>query len=345
MIYGANGYTGRLVARLAAERGLRPVIAGRNAVTVGALAESLGLERAVVDLDDQAGLRAILHDVAAVALCAGPFVRTAAPVIDACLATGTHYLDVTGELPVFDAVLARGAAAADAGVALVTGAGFDVVPTDCLAALLARALPGATHLELAFHAPGGASRGTAATGLAMATEGGFLRRDGVLVAAPVGAPSRMVPFPSRPRRAGAVPWGDLVTAHHSTGIPNITVYSTLVGRSGRLTALGPKLLRFRLVRDLATRVVGRRPAGPSDATRAATFVEVWGEVRDGAGGVRAAALTGPNAYDLTAASVLAAVDRLVERPPRPGAHTPATAFGPEFLDEIGGVHVTPVAGV
>lgn len=341
MIYGANGYAGGLVARLAAERGLRPVIAGRNATAVGALAESLGLERAVVDLEDQAGLRAVLHDVAVVALCAGPFVRTAQPMIDACLATGTHYLDVTGERPVFEAVLGRGAAAADAGVVLVTGAGFDVVPTDCLAARLARALPGATGLELAFHAPGGASRGTATTGLAMATEGGFLRRDGVLVPAPVGAPSRMVPFPSRPRRAGAVPWGDLVTAHHSTGIPNITVYSTM---AGPLTTLGPRLLRNRLVRGVATRMVGRRPAGPSDATRAATFVEVWGEVRDGAGGVRAAALTGPNAYDLTAAAVLAAVDRLVERPPRAGAHTPATAFGPEFLDEIGGVHVTPVAG-
>jgi short subunit dehydrogenase-like uncharacterized protein len=344
MIYGANGYTGDLVARLAVSRGLRPVIAGRNAVTVGALADELGMERAVVDLDDQAGLRAVLHDVAAVALCAGPFIRTSAAMIDACLATGTSYVDVTGELPVFRAVLDRADEASDAGVALVTGGGFDVVPTDCLAALLAAALPGATWLELAFHAPGGASRGTATTGIAVAAEGGCLRRDGELVPTGFGVPSRMVPFPSRARRAGAVPWGDLVTAHHSTGIPNITVYSTLVGRRSPLTSLGQRLLRYEVVRDLAAGAVRRRAPGPSATTRAATFVEVWGEVRDGAGGVRAAALTGPNAYDLTAEAVLEAIGRLLDRAVAPGAHTPATAFGHEFLDDLDGVHVTPVAG-
>jgi short subunit dehydrogenase-like uncharacterized protein len=344
MIYGANGYTGRLVARRAAARGLPAVLAGRNAVAVGALADELGMEGAVVDLGTPAELRAALHDVAAVALCAGPFAHTAAPMIDACHATGTHYLDVTGELPVLRAVLDRAAEAGDAGVALVTGAGFDVVPTDCLAARLAGALPGATHLELAFHAPGGPSRGTATTALAAAGEGGLVRRDGALVPTPLGSPSRLVPFPSRPRRAGAVPWGDLVTAHHSTGIGDITVYSTLAGRPGGLMRAGPRLLRYRVVRNLAARVVNRRPAGPSDATRAATFVEVWGEVRDRAGRVRAAALTGPNAYDLTAASVLAAVDRLLAGAVAPGAHTPATAFGPEFLDDLDGVRVTPVAG-
>ena len=122
MIYGANGYTGELVARLAVARGERPVLAGRNAAAVGAL----------------------LEEVDAVAHCAGPFVWTAKPMVDACLATGTHYVDVTGEPDVFEAVLARDAEAAAAGITLLTGGGFDVVPTDCLAGLLAAELPDAT---------------------------------------------------------------------------------------------------------------------------------------------------------------------------------------------------------
>jgi short subunit dehydrogenase-like uncharacterized protein len=345
MIYGANGYTGELVARLAAARGLRPVLAGRSALAVGALADELGMERAVVDLADAGGLRSALHDVAVVAHCAGPFARTSAPMVEACLATDTSYLDVTGELPVFRAVLDRDPDARAAGVALVTGAGFDVVPTDCLANLLAGALPGAVALELAFLAPGGMSRGTATTGLAMTAEGGRRLVGGSLVATPLGVPSRVVPFPSRPRRVGAVPWGDLVTAHHSTGIGEITVYTSVPirGRTQRsLAALGQRLLRHAGVRALAAGAIRRRPPGPSEATRRSTSIEVWGEVRDAAGRTRTATLTGPNAYDLTADAVLAAVERVLTGTVRPGAHTPATAFGAEFVTTLDGVQVSEI---
>lgn len=340
MIYGATGYTGRLAARLAVARGDEPVLAGRHGAAVAALAAELGLDHRAVDLADAPALRAALADIAVVAHCAGPFVHTSAPMVDACLATGTHYVDITGELDVFEAVYARHDEAVAAGVALLPGAGFDVVPTDCLAALLAAALPEAVSLELAFRAPGGVSRGTARTALTMAATGGRRRVGGVLRPTPLGVPSRVVGFPSGPRRVGAITWGDLVTAYRSTGIGDITVYTRLPvrGPAGRLRAAAVgRLMRYGVPRALAAWVIGRRVTGPSPQTRAGTSVEVWGEVRSGTGETRSATLTGPNAYDLSADALVRAAARLRAGHVAPGAHTPSTALGADFVRELDGV--------
>lgn len=331
MIYGANGYTGELVARLAVARGERPVLAGRNAAAIGALATSLGVDAKVVDLSNTIALHEALSQVDAVAHCAGPFVRTARPMVDACLATGTHYVDVTGEPDVFEAVLARDAEAKAAGITLLTGGGYDVVPTDCLAALLAAELPDATSLEIAFRAGGGLSRGTALTGLDIATGGALRRVGGTLVRGPLGDPKRTIDFPSKTRTVGAVTWGDVVTAYHSTGIANITVFSPVP----RVTPAA-RLLRFPPVRALAARAVRRGAPGPSAEVRARTGVEIVAEVRSPSGS-RRGTLTGPNGYDITADAVVREIPLLAAAPP--GAHTPATALGPDFVRTLDGVTV------
>jgi short subunit dehydrogenase-like uncharacterized protein len=186
VIYGANGYTGALTARAAVERGMRPILAGRNAAALAALAGELGLDYRVVALDDPAGLDNLLDGVTAVLHCAGPFVFTSQPMADACLRNGVHYLDITGEIGVYEALAARDAAAKTAGVMLLPGVGFDIVPSDCLAAHLKRRLPSATRLTLGLRALGGVSQGTALTGLeAMARgEGGMVRRGGKLTPVP-----------------------------------------------------------------------------------------------------------------------------------------------------------------
>ena len=332
MIYGANGYTGELVARLAVARGERPVLAGRNAAAIGALATSLRLDAKIFDLANTPALHEALGKVDAVAHCAGPFIRTARPMVDACIATGTHYLDVTGEPEVFEAVLARDSEAAGAGVTLLTGGGFDVVPTDCLAALLAAELPDATELEIAFRAGGGMSRGTALVGLSTITGGALRRVDGRLVQGPLGEPARDVAFPSGTRTVGAIPWGDVVTAYHSTGIPNITVYSSVP----KATA-GARLLRLAPFRAVAARAIRRRPPGPTAQVRGRTRVEVVAEVRSPSG-FRRGVLTGPNVYDITADAVVREIPLLASA--RPGAHTPATALGPTFVGQLSGVTVT-----
>jgi saccharopine dehydrogenase (NAD+, L-lysine-forming) len=346
LIYGANGYTGELVARLAVRRGERPLLAGRHPTAVAALAADLGLDHEVVPLSDATGLRRLLERVDVVAHCAGPFSATAAPMIAACLDTGTHYLDITGEIGVLEAAYAVHDRAVDAGVVLVPGAGFDVVPTDCTAARLAAALPGATSLELAFVVGGGMSGGTLRSSLEGMAAGGVRRVDGELVSCPPGEPARDVPFPSGTRRVGGVRWGDLASAYRSTGIPTITTYTSLPG-----TPLAVRLLReparwaMRVgpVRSVVGALGKRVRRGPDDALRARTRCEVWGEVRDAAGRAASTTLAGPNAYDLTADAVVRAVARLSAGDVPPGAHTPATAFGADFAGELDGVTLGEVA--
>lgn len=330
MIYGANGYTGQLVARLAVVRGQRPILAGRHREQVATLADDLGLEHRVFALSKPAEVEAGMTGVAVVAHCAGPFSATAAPMVEACLATGTHYVDITGEIDVFEHVFARDADARRAGVVLLPGAGFDVVPTDCLAAMLAHALPTAVELELAFIARGGASPGTLKTSVDVALKGGRVRVDGRITSVPIGWKARTVSFPSGQRLVTSIPWGDVSTAYRSTGIPTITAYTYIRQRS-RFAGL------LRWVRPLVRWAVVRGVAGPDAETRERTNSEVWAEVRDAAGRAVSGALTCPNGYSLTADAVVRVVGRI--RDVEPGAHTPSTAFGADFVRELDGVIV------
>ena len=194
LIYGANGYTGELIAREAARRGLKPILAGRNRAAIEALSVELGLESRIFGLDDPKVIAAGLNDCAVVLHCAGPFSRTAKPMIEACLLTHTHYLDITGEIAVFEMAATFDAVAKLASIMLLPGVGFDVVPTDCLAAHLKAQLPTATHLALAFRGLGRTSRGTTLTGLEGMSTGGMIRRDGKLMPVPAAWKTRRIDF-------------------------------------------------------------------------------------------------------------------------------------------------------
>ncbi len=335
MLYGANGYTGELIAELAVRRGQRPVLAGRSAAKVAPLAERLGLEHRAFDLDDAA---AALEGFDAVAHCAGPFSETSRPMVDACLASGTHYVDITGEIDVFEAVAARNAEAVTAGVVLLPGAGFDVVPTDCVAAMLAAALPGATHLDLAFTVGGGGSPGTTKTMVEGSANGGRARVDGELRNVRVGHRRRSVRFRSGTRDVGSIPWGDVSTAYRSTGIPNITTFTTMPGFTGHLQALFAPLLRTSVAQKVG-KAVAHRVTGPNERLRGVTPSQVWGEASDAQGSTVSLALTTPNGYDLTADAVVRVVERLLEGDVPAGAHTPSSAFGADFVRTLDGVTV------
>ncbi|WP_306747224.1 saccharopine dehydrogenase family protein [Saccharothrix yanglingensis] len=338
MVYGVSGFTGALVAELAVARGERPVLAGRSAEKVRPVAERLGLDHRVFPLGRAAeGLEGI--DV--VAHCAGPFSATSGPMVDACLATGTHYLDITGEIDVFEAVARRHDDAVAAGVVLLPGVGFDVVPTDCAAAMLKRALPSATHLDLAFVVQGGASSGTALTAVEGSGVGGRARVGGVIRGVPLGHRRRTAHFRDRDREVGAIPWGDVSTAYRSTGIPNVTTFTTVPSLLGKLQPLTAPLLRTSAARKLGT-ALAKRVGGPDAAKRARTRSEVFGEAWDDDGNRVRVALTGPNAYDLTADSVVEAARRVSDV--TPGAHTPSSAFGAEYVRALDGVVVDGPTG-
>ncbi len=319
-------------------RGLAPVLAGRSAAAVERLAAELALPRRVFALDDPAAVRQGLDGVAAVVHCAGPFVHTSAPMVAACLAAGVHYLDITGEIPVFEAVLAQGEAARRAGIALLPGVGFDVVPSDCLAARLAEALPDAVELTLAFHTTGaGLSRGTAKTIIESFPHAGAVRRDGRIVPVPLAWDAREIPFSCGKRWAMTIPWGDVSTAYHSTGIPNIRVYSGMppraIRRARRLGRLLP-LLGVRPVKRLLQRWVELRMSGPDEAARARGRTYLWGEVRNAAGAAVRCTLDTPGGYTFTTVSAVTALERVLAGAVTPGAWTPSRAFGWRFAGEL-----------
>lgn len=335
MVYGANGYTGRLIAELAVQRGERPILAGRSLEKVEPIAAALGLEHRAFDLTQA---RANLEDVEAVVHCAGPFSRTSGAMVDACLNTRTHYLDITGEIDVFESVALRDADAREAGIVLLPGAGFDVVPTDCLAAILKNALPSATHLDLAFVVGGGASAGTTKTSVEGAAVGGRIRVNGELRSVRIGHRRRTAHFRSGPREVGSIPWGDVSTAYRSTGIPNITTFTTVPGMLGQLQQVFAPVLRTSFVQNVAMTVAGK-VKGPDERKRANTRAEVFGEAWDAQTKVECA-ITTPNAYSLTADAVVRAVAKIAGAVP--GSHTPSSAFGAGFVRELDGVVASEV---
>lgn len=347
ILYGATGYTGRLTAALAVSRGERPILAGRSRGALEAMGRELGLEVRVFALDAPAALRAGLRGAAAVLHDAGPFSKTSRPMVDACLAEGVHYLDITGELDVFEAILARDAEAKAAGVTLLPGVGFDVVPTDCVAAMLHEQMPRATHLELAFAGLGAMSRGTAKTSVERLGVGGAARIEGKLQVVPHGWRRREVDFPHGRRTVVSIPWGDVVTAYRTTGIPNIVTYMAAGKSMQRQLAWIERLrpvLRVGLVQRALKKVIDLRAAGPSEDLRQRGYADVFGEVRDAYGHAASLTLTTPDGYTLTADSSLRAVRRLCAGGVPTGALTPALAFGARFVLECDGVTLTPNAG-
>jgi short subunit dehydrogenase-like uncharacterized protein len=339
LIYGAYGYTGRLIVAQALSRGLRPVLAGRDPDKLRALAAEYGLDSHAFSLDDATRLDQALDGQRLLLHCAGPFMHTYRPASAACLRRGVHYLDITGEIEVFESLAALDPQARKAGSVLLPGVGFDVVPTDCLAAHLKQRLPTAIHLTLAFMGGGGFSRGTRRTMLEGLGAGGSVRRDGHLISVPAAWKTRQVDFGAGGRRrVVTIPWGDVATAFYSTGIPNIETYAALPRAQIRFLRWSRYLgwlLQSTPVQARLRRRMDRERPGPDDATRARTQSYVWGEASDAMGRRVESRLSCANGYSFTAQATVAAVQRVLAGGIAPGFHTPSSAFGIGFLEELG----------
>jgi len=339
MIYGANGYTGNLIAREAVRRGERPILAGRSADAIEPLARELGCQARLFSLTDAATVAKNLQDISVVVHSAGPFSSTAGPMMDGCVAAKTSYLDITGEIEVIEMGAARDAQAKQAGITLMPAVGFDVVPTDCLAALLAAELPDAVQLELAFASTGGLSPGTTKTMIEGLPKGGRARINGRIERVPPAWKSQEIPFRSGTRWAMTIPWGDVASAYYSTGIPNIEVYlaaSKRAIRSAKNSAWLAWLTSMGLVQDLLKWWVGRSVKGPNEKQAAKSRCSLWGRVTDAAGRQVEATLETPGGYPLTVLTTLAITQRVLSGQGPVGFSTPSKAFGKDFILSIPG---------
>jgi short subunit dehydrogenase-like uncharacterized protein len=339
MIYGANGYTGELIAREAVRRDLNPVLAGRTAAKVEQLASGLGVQARIFDLENATGAKRCIDGMALVLNCAGPFSATAAPMMAVCLAARAHYLDITGEIGVFEHSQTLDAAARAARIVICPGVGFDVIPTDCVAATLKAALPDATHLALGFDSRSGLSPGTAKTSLEGLAQGGKVRQDGHIKSVPLAHKTRRIDFGDGEKLAMIIPWGDLSTASATTGIPNIEVYIPgspgMVAWARRANRL-KWLLGMGVVQNFMKRRIERTVKGPSAAKRESQPTFVWGEVTNARGDKRTARIKTANGYSLTVTGALAVVEHLLTHDMPGGTYTPATLIGPDLVSRLPG---------
>ena len=334
LLYGVTGYTGRLILEEMLARGMRPVLSGRAAGPVNELARAHGLEARPVGLEDADLLAAALAGIRAVMHCAGPFSRMGPPMAAACLRVKAHYLDITGEISVFEMMAAADKSAKASGISLLPGVGFDVVPSDCLAAHLKRRLPSATALTLAFTAGTGLSRGTATTMVENISKGGAIRRGGQITPVPAAWHTREIDFGDRVRHCVTIPWGDVSTAFHSTGIGDIRVYTAVAKSQVRMLRLARPFLGLLgtapAQRFLKARITARTP-GPSAERRASARSRLWGEAVDAQGNVVRARLTAPDGYSLTALTAVESVRRVLAGGVPTGFCTPSRAFGADYI--------------
>ncbi len=341
LIYGSYGYTGQLIVERAVKAGMRPILAGRDEQKLRAQAEKHQLEYRAFSLDETEKLDSALLEADAVLHCAGPFVLTFRQMAEACLRTKRHYVDISGEIEGFEALAGMGGEAKRAGIMLLPGAGFDVVPSDCLAAYLKQRLPTATHLRLFIRGiGGGVSRGTARSGIENMHRQGRIRKDGGIVQVPPAWQVIKQDFGRGLVDTVSIGWGDVSTAYHSTGVPNIETYFAfprVAIQFLRLSRVIGPLVYSRPARNLLKWIIGIAiPSGPSRRQNETGFSLMVGEMRDAEHIVRARLKT-PEGYQLTSLTAVEIMKRILNSEHQLGFQTPSLAYGTDFILQFDGV--------
>ena len=342
LIYGAYGYTGRLLAGIARNANVTVVLAGRNENKLQELAAKMNLPFSVFDLENEGKLEEVLKDTSIVINAAGPFTHTAKKMMEACLKTKTHYLDITGEIEVFELAKSFSERAVESDIMLMPGVGFDVVPTDCMAAFLKKQLPEAVSLELAF-APlgkGGASRGTALTMVENLGKPGAIRKEGVIAREAVGERTMRLPLGDKKLFFISIPWGDVSTAFYTTKIPNIVTYMSIPPKQYKWIKRQRYfnwLLRSNFVKKIAKNKINKGSDGPSAMERFNSKTLVWGLVRDASGKKEEARIIIPNGYDVTADMGIRIARKILNGNWNPGFQTPAGCYGEGLILEMDGI--------
>ena len=342
LIYGSYGYTGQLIVDLAVKEGLRPILAGRDGKKLKDQAKKCNLEYRPFSLDETGKLDSALQEVDAVLHCAGPFVHTYRQMAEACLRNKKPYVDISGEIPGFEALAEMNDQAKQAGIMLLPGGGFDVVPSDCLAAHVKGRLPSATRFRLFMNGVGaGVSRGTAKSAIENMHRQGRIRRDGKIVQVPPAWQVLKQDFGRGPVKVVSVGWGDVSTAYYSTGIPNIETYfafpRVMIDFFYSMRMVGPLLYNPFAKTMLKWLVNTFLPPGPNEEKRKKRFALMIGEVTDDNGNRAASKLITPEGYTCTALTTIEIMKGILNSEYKAGFQTPSLAYGPDFILQFAGV--------
>jgi len=342
LIYGANGYSGRLIAKEAKLRGLVPTLAGRNLDEITALGKELGLPTKIFPCVDPDEIAQKISSYDLVMHCAGPFSATSRPMVQACMKAKSHYLDITGEIGVFEKIMSKSEEIKKSGIIVIPGVGFDVVPTDCLAHLLKDKMPDATELDIILKTSGGISPGTMKTMVEGFYVGTVNRENGIIKMKNRFTVKKVSFFKKSQRLAIGIPWGDISTAFHTTQIPNINVFLIVPWKSIVLLNIVQKfkfLFHMPKIQKMLKNLIEKKHMGPSKNLRDSHKYRIWGEVRNSSGQSMQMGVTTPNGYDFTADSAIEAVLQVLEKELAPGAYTPSLAFQPQFLKKLKNVEI------
>ncbi len=324
MIYGATGYTGKLLSEVAVAQGLSPILAGRDPARLAELAGRLGgAETRCFALDDADAVRQGLAGVGCVIHAAGPFTITGEPMIRACIAGGVHYLDITGEFSIFELAEALSDEAEQAGIMLMPGVGWDVVPSDCIAFHTAGRVASPQALRLALSHFGSVSRGSMKSGAYIVATGARARRAGKVVS-PQDQPPQQFDFGDGPQTCVPMPMGDIITAWKSTRIPDIDVYFAIAEDGG----------------FSAPTSIDEAPEGPSREERDAGRSRVIAEVTGANGTIVRSMIETSSGYAYTADSGVEVARRVLAGDFKPGFQSPASAYGAQLATSVGGSRIT-----
>ena len=342
MLYGANGYTSRLIIKELIGQGIKPILAGRNHKKIDRLADKHGFDSSIFNLDDSNKIDKSLGNIDVLINAAGPYSLTAKPLIESCIRTKTHYIDITGEIDVFVYAQGKQEAANDAGIVICPGVGFDVIPTDCISYLLKDKLPDANELNICFFSENGKpSIGTAKTSIEGLSKGGRIRKDGKIEKVPLAHSVREIDYGQGPKMAMSIPWGDVATAFYSTGIPNITVY---IPRSqngiNKIKKLRKWLfiLTFRFIQNYLKNKMQKKiiNGGDSDEQRSKSKMWVWAEVKNKEGKTESGYFQVANGYDVTGYGAMIVAKGIMENKFVGGYYTPSLLLGPDILESLPG---------
>jgi short subunit dehydrogenase-like uncharacterized protein len=339
-VYGATGFTGKLLAGHARDQGVATVLSGRDETKLQSISSELGLDFRVASLPDPESLDRALEGVGVVVNAASPFSLSAPPLIAACLRKGVHYLDVTGEVPVLDMAQRHGAEAYRRGVMIMPAVGFDVVPSDGLAAHVLRRSRSPRRLSIGISGLELLTRGSARTIIDQIGAPVWVRRNGLLVQVPPGSLEHSFDYGDGMRASTAVSWADVASAYFTTGVPDITVYfeSTPAVRTHdallKFCGWAVPLTPWRELLKVTTQWM---PEGPTESQRGARHAVIVAEMEDADGTRVRSRMRTPEAYSMTASAACAIVKRVLLGDVEPGFQTPARVYGADFSLSLPGV--------